>query len=356
MHVHYRLQQPLPLDAKLQLDGFTVLHGVSGSGKTSLLRAIAGLLPGHGEPWGGWPVQHRPVGYLPQGCALFPHLRVWQNVAFALDGSRLQRRSRAMQLLDELGLAGLADRWPRQISGGQLQRVALARALARQPQLLLLDEPTSALDPVTRDDVIDELLIGIRRSGVPALVASHDPHLATLADSVALLADGQVIQQGSPAEVFRRPVNVAAAQLLGISNIHPATVLGRHGALVELDCGGLRLRASPPTELGRDSEVRVAIAAEAIDVEPVRNGGPMTLVRRRREGLCQRLWLRSAAGVTMQALLPPLARNDWQLGDMLQISVPPEHVHLFARNARGAIPSAGRAPMQTTAAGMPRPA
>ncbi len=353
MHVHYRLHQPLPLDARLQLDGFTVLHGVSGSGKTSLLRAIAGLLPGQGEPWGGWPVQHRPVGYLPQGCALFPHLRVWQNVAFALDGSRRQRRSRAMQLLDELGLAWLAERWPGQISGGQLQRVALARALARQPQLLLLDEPTSALDPVTRGDVIDELLIGIRRSGVPALVASHDLQLATVADSVALLADGRVIQQGSPAEVFRRPMNVAAAQLLGISNIHSATVVGRHGALVELDCGGLRLHAYAPADLGWHSEVRVAIAAEAIAVEPVRKGVPLTLVHRRREGLCQRLWLRSAAGVTMQALLPPLADNDWQLGDMLQLSVPSAHVHLFACNARGAMPSAGRGSTQTTAAGIP---
>ena len=138
MRIDYRIVRPIALSASFDVEGFTVLLGASGEGKTLLLRAIAGLLPARGEPFNGLPPQRRAVGYLPQGHALFPHLNAWQNVAFALSGPR--RRMEAMAWLARVGLAELAERWPAQLSGGQQQRVALAwvRALGEFGVVLIV--------------------------------------------------------------------------------------------------------------------------------------------------------------------------------------------------------------------------
>jgi molybdate/tungstate transport system ATP-binding protein len=192
------------------------------------LRAIAGLVPAEGEPFGGLAAQHRAVGYLPQGYALFPHLNAWQNVAFALQGS--QRRQQAMALLERVHMAEFAERYPATLSGGQQQRVALARAMARRPQLLLLDEPTSALDPVTRDDVIAELIAEVHEFGIPALAVSHDPHLAAVADRLVLMHQRSIIQNGTPETVYANPVSGAAARLLGYRNVHHGRIEGKPGA------------------------------------------------------------------------------------------------------------------------------
>ena len=214
--VHYRLAAPIALDVGFEVRGFTALLGFSGSGKTSLLKALAGLLPAEGSPWEGLPAQRRPVGYMPQGSALFPHMSVLENVAFALRGK--QRLPQAQKLLDALGIGHLAARNGARISGGEAQRVALARALARQPELLLLDEPSAALDATTRDAVLAQLIDSIDASGVPALAATHDPAIAMLADWLVLLADGRIIQQGTPRELVNGPETVAAAKLLGYQN------------------------------------------------------------------------------------------------------------------------------------------
>jgi molybdate/tungstate transport system ATP-binding protein len=218
MHIDYTIQHPVALRAAFEVEGFTVLLGASGEGKSLLLRAIAGLVPAHGEPFSGLAAQHRAVGYLPQGYALFPHLNAWQNVAFALQG--LQRRTQAMQWLERVHMAEFAERFPATLSGGQQQRVALARAMARRPQLLLLDEPTSALDPVTRDDVIAELIAEVHGFGIPALAVSHDPQLAAVADRLILMHNRKVIQIGTPDAVYANPVSGAAARLLGYRNVH----------------------------------------------------------------------------------------------------------------------------------------
>ena len=218
MRIDYRIERPVALHAAFDVEGFTVLLGASGEGKSLLLRAVAGLTPASGEPFGGMPPQHRAVGYLPQGYALFPHLNAWQNVAFALRGA--QRRTQALQLLERVHMAEFAERYPATLSGGQQQRVALARALARRPQLLLLDEPTSALDPVTRDDVIAELIGEVHEFGIPTLAVSHDPHLAAVADRLVLMHERRIIQIGSPAEVNANPVDGSAARLLGHRNVH----------------------------------------------------------------------------------------------------------------------------------------
>jgi len=215
--VNYRLAKPIALDAQLEVRGFTALLGRSGAGKTSLLKALAGLLPAEGTPWAGLAPELRPVGYVPQNLCLFPHLTVLQNAAFALTGKT--RLEIAEQLLRDFGIAHLAGRRAGDVSGGEAQRVALARALAPGPDLLLLDEPSAALDAFTRDAVMTQLIETIARTQKPALAATHDFAVAALADWVALLADGRIIQQGTPKDVFEQPASAAAARLVGYENI-----------------------------------------------------------------------------------------------------------------------------------------
>jgi molybdate transport system ATP-binding protein len=138
LEVHYRLRWPIALEARFQIRGFTALLGESGVGKTTLLKALCGLIPAEGTPYSGLPPEKRPVGYLPQDLALFPHMTALENVAFPLSG---RGKGEALALLARVGLLEHAHKRPQALSGGQRQRVALARALARKPELLLLDEP-----------------------------------------------------------------------------------------------------------------------------------------------------------------------------------------------------------------------
>ncbi len=216
LSVNYQLFAPLRLDVTFEIRGFTALLGRSGAGKTSLLRALAGLLPATGTPWAGLPPEARPIGYMPQGAAIFPHLTVLQNAAFALRGPN--RVSIAQKLLDDLGVGHLAARSGAKISGGEASRVALARALARQPDLLLLDEPTAALDAATRDAVLMQLIDITGRKKIPSLAATHDPAIAGQADWLVLLSEGRIIRQGAPRVVFANPETIAAARLLGYRN------------------------------------------------------------------------------------------------------------------------------------------
>jgi len=266
MRIDYRIDTPITLHAAFDVEGFTVLLGASGEGKSLLLRAMAGLTPAQGEPFGGMPPQHRAVGYLPQGYALFPHLNAWQNVAFAL---RTQRRAQALQLLERVHMAEFAERYPATLSGGQQQRVALARALARRPQLLLLDEPTSALDPVTRDDVIAELISEVHEFGIPALAVSHDPHLAAVADRLVLMHERRIIQIGSPAEVNANPVDGSAARLLGHRNVHRGRIDGARRLLWQ--DGGI---AFPVNSGAFEGEVDWAIDPDAIRLVHARDNLP----------------------------------------------------------------------------------
>ena len=213
--IDYTLTAPLPLRACFTVSGFTALLGRSGEGKTSLLRALAGLLPATGTPWQGLAPEHRPIGYLPQETRLFPHLSVLENTAYALRGKT--RLAQARALLAELGLEELVARQPHQLSGGQAKRVALARALAHGPDMLLLDEPSAGLDRQTRDETLDWLKQTANARGIPVLAATHDYDIAAEADTLALLAEGRIIQHGIAASVFAAPVSRAAAELLGLS-------------------------------------------------------------------------------------------------------------------------------------------
>jgi len=208
------------------------LVGPSGAGKTTVLDAIAGLrrpsrgsIEVSGETWFGKRVHRRPedrsVGYVFQEYALFPHMTVERNVAFGGDGDGL---------LERLGIASLAKAKPAQLSGGERQRVALARALARKPQVLLLDEPMAALDPHTRGRVRSELRLLLRELGLPTIVVTHDfLDTAALADRIAVLVEGQVVQVGTAEELISRPANAFVAELAGGNLVHGTAHLRRDG-------------------------------------------------------------------------------------------------------------------------------
>ena len=221
-------------------DGVAVLFGPSGAGKSLTLRCLAGLeRPDRGRIVVNGtvffdaargidlPPQRRHIGYVFQGYALFPHLTVAENVAFGLrDRPREERRKRAGEVIERLGLAGLAERSPRELSGGQQQRVALGRALAVDPELLLLDEPLSALDATLRRQLRDDLERTIREWGKATVLVTHDLAEAyQLADHVVVYDQGRVIQASTKSEFLWQPSSERVASLIGIRNILHGTVV-----------------------------------------------------------------------------------------------------------------------------------
>jgi putative spermidine/putrescine transport system ATP-binding protein len=209
--------------------------GASGCGKSTLLRLVAGLLPVHegridiaGQDMSQVPVWKRGVGMVFQSYALFPHLNLIDNVAYGLRMRGVDTASRRKTALDLLGLVGLAEhaqRRPAQLSGGQQQRVALARALAFKPSVLLLDEPLAALDAHIRVQLCDDIRDMQQRFGAATLLVTHDQQEALMvADRVAVMEGGHLLQLASPRELYERPQNVAVARFVGHANLWPATV------------------------------------------------------------------------------------------------------------------------------------
>lgn len=201
--------------------------GSSGSGKTTLLRVIAGLMPTYagqlvldGEDITNRPVHRREVGLMFQDHALFPHLSVADNVAFGLKMSgvpKSQRRTRASELLELVGLPGFGSRQVSSLSGGEKQRVALARTLAPSPRLLLLDEPLGSLDRVLRDQLLPELTSLINSLGLTVLFVTHDRFEAVaIADRLAIMEKGELLQIGTAEDLRDSPISEHVSQLLGL--------------------------------------------------------------------------------------------------------------------------------------------
>jgi molybdate transport system ATP-binding protein len=208
----------------------TVFLGSSGSGKSTILRCLAGLeRPQRGHIRFGervWfdaaqsihlPPDQRDIGLLFQDYALFPHMTVERNIAFAARSmTREAVAHRVSDLLEAFRLRGLERRLPQQLSGGQQQRVALARAVFRRPKLLLLDEPLSALDRATADEVREELRVMTRALAIPTYIVSHDRDDAlALADRMVVIDEGRIVQTGTTQQVFSAPETAAAARLVG---------------------------------------------------------------------------------------------------------------------------------------------
>jgi iron(III) transport system ATP-binding protein len=256
--------------------GVTAVLGPSGCGKTTLLRCVAGFervdggvveVDGRRVAGAGVHVapHRRRVAVVPQEGALFPHLSVGGNVGYGLDrGAR--RRGRIEEVLALVGLPGYGDRMPHQLSGGQQQRVAVARALAPRPPLVLLDEPFSALDAGLRSELRRDVRRALHADGATAILVTHDQGEAlSIADQVAVMRAGRIVQCGSPTAVYREPADPWVARFVGEAVLLPATV---DGLFAVTPLGRLALRGPAPdvpaTVLVRPEQVRVGSGGGAI--------------------------------------------------------------------------------------------
>jgi molybdate transport system ATP-binding protein len=257
------------VEASIQISGaasITILFGPSAAGKTTVLRCIAGLerltsgrIVFAGDDWTNIPPQRRPVGYLFQDYALFPHLRVRDNIGYAVKHSQ----GVVEQVAEMLRVADVLDRWPSELSGGQQQRVALARTLARKPGLLLLDEPLSALDASTRNHVRTELAQLLRSLGIPAIVVTHDwVDALTLGDQMLVMGSGRVLQSGPPQEVFTRPQHREVAAAVGVETVVAGRIQQRDSGVAFLQVGTGRLIAADPG--GDELDFYVCIRGEDV--------------------------------------------------------------------------------------------
>jgi molybdate transport system ATP-binding protein len=280
--------------------------GPNGAGKTTLLRVLAGLAAATegtvrlgdtvlDDPAAGVfvPAEHRPVGLVFQNYRLFPHLSVRDNVAFAARArgtGRAEARRHADRFLRQLGLVSLATRKPAELSGGQAQRVALARAMAADPAMLLLDEPLSALDARTRLEIRTELRRHLEDFGGPVLLVTHDPLEAmVMTDRLLVIEDGRVVQQGTPAQVARRPATQYVARLLGL-NFYRGTLASPDGT-VHLAAGGTLVATPPGSTPGVNTTVLVAVRPSAISVHTERPG----------HGSPRNVWAGTITGLEMLA-------------------------------------------------------
>jgi molybdate transport system ATP-binding protein len=340
-------------DLRQSTDRFsiTVLFGRSGCGKTTTLRCLAGLdRPEEGSitfektPWFDaqrrvfLTPQQRDIGYLFQEYALFPHLSVARNIAYGLRRlSRNEQRRRVGEMLELFQLAGLENRHPHQVSGGEQQRIALARVLVRRPKLLLLDEPLSALDQPTRDQLRPELRHLLVQFGIPVVLVTHDRIEAmALADHLVVLDHGRVRQQGDVAGIFNRPVDVEVARIVGMENMQPGRVVETVEGLSRIAVGQTHLFALAPTPPAEN--VFVCIRPEEIVLQrgttghsSARNRLPGVIDSLAAEGPLVRIAL--DCGFPLVALVTRIACKELELreGDAITALVKAPSVHLIAR-------------------------
>ncbi len=268
---------------------FVTLLGPSGCGKTTLLRLVAGLdavdsgrISVSGTDVTSMDAHLRPVHTVFQSYALFPHLTVFENVAFGLrirGRGEDEIRSRVGKALASVHLEGLDHRAPAEISGGQGQRVALARALVLEPDILLLDEPLAALDAQLRSSMRSELVQLQRSLGITFVLVTHDLEEAIECSSrIAVMREGRIAQYGPPEEIFERPSSVYVARLVGMENILDGRVVARDGVAARIDLGftEVRIADAPPEET-----VKVGLHGEHIRLAPAGRGlgGTVTDVR-----------------------------------------------------------------------------
>ncbi len=335
--VHVRKQFPVfTLAADFDApSGITILFGRSGSGKTTILQCIAGLVqPDAGRIAIGncavfdnqrrldIPTARRNVGYVFQELALFPHLTAEQNIAYGLNGvPASERRERVRAILELFRIGHLASRKPAQLSGGERQRVALARSLVTEPRALLLDEPLAALDLPTQSALMDDLRRWNRAHDVPIIYVTHNQReVFALGERVIVVDEGKVIAQGSPHEVLRSPRQETVAHLAGFENIFDAQVIAVNESHGTMTC---RLGSSaelevPLTQTTAGESVRIALNAGDILLATERPRGlsarnllPGKLVALDQQGIT--VHGRVDCGVMFHVKLTPTARDSLSL-------------------------------------------
>ena len=254
----------------------TCLLGPSGCGKSTTLRMVAGverqdageiLVDGRviSDSRTHIPPEERQIGLMFQDFALFPHLRVRENVGFGLSGDKMAARARVDELLDRVGLTQFTNAYPHELSGGEQQRVALTRALAPRPSIMLMDEPFSGLDNRLRDGIRDDTLRVLRDEGTAVLLVTHEPEEAMrMADRIALMREGKIVQDGTPYELYSHPVDRNAVAFFSDINVVTGKVSGG-----QIDTAFGRFDAPG---MGEGDAAEIVIRPQHVRVEFFRNG------------------------------------------------------------------------------------
>ncbi|MYU09442.1 ATP-binding cassette domain-containing protein [Streptomyces sp. SID8361] len=324
------------LDLTVRPGELLALLGPSGCGKTTALRLLAGFehpdageVLVDGQDVTGVPAHRRDAGMVFQSYSLFPHLSAVDNVAFGLRMRKVrtaERRSRAAELLELVGLGDKGERFPHQLSGGQQQRVALARALALRPRVLLLDEPLSALDAKVRLTLREEIRRLQRELGITTLFVTHDQEEAlSMADRVAVMRAGRLEQCAPPSELYGRPATAFVAEFVGTMSRIPGHL---DGTTVEV----LGQRLPADGEVPATPEVDVLVRPEAVHVA-AEGQGDARVVATAFLGATTRLTVRMADGVEVKADLSTHEAAALATGTAVRVSLPRRPV-LVAERAR----------------------
>ncbi len=309
------------LSIRLSAGEVTCLLGPSGCGKSTTLRIAAGvdqqttgrvMIDGQivSGPSDHMPPEARQIGLMFQDFALFPHLDVERNVGFGLKGSRSKKKARVKELLQKVDLDGYQSKYPHQLSGGEQQRVALARALAPKPQVMLMDEPFSGLDDRLRDDVRDATLELLKAENTAVLLVTHEPEEAMrMADQIALMRNGKIVQAGAPYNIYNAPVDKAAAAFFSDVNVIKGSVTN---ALTETPFGQFLTPG-----MVDDTEVEIIIRPQHLKLDFDRQGrGPNPTVA---DGVPARGMVKRARYLGHQSLVEFMMDYD---GSVLKVLMP----------------------------------
>jgi len=346
------------IDLDIAEGEFVVLLGPSGCGKTTTLRCIAGLEEiSEGTISLGDRVvssrQHsvapdkRQIGMVFQSYAIWPHMTVYENVAFGLKLKKLSRQQvqeKVEQVLELVGLSGFVARGASQLSGGQMQRVALARAVVLEPSVLLFDEPLSNLDAKLREQMRFEIRQLQKRLGITAVYVTHDQQEAmVIADRVVLMQDGQIVQIGQPVEIYNRPVTLFGAEFIGLANLLRGKVMSIEGGRVKLClANGTELVSSlPDSRLRVGGDVDIVCRPEFLKVSPTEIQGDNVF----RVHVNGTFFLGNISDIYLQfqdlelrgQLSPPAL---WPKGQPVWMQLPPDNVIVLPREPIAATSSA----------------
>jgi spermidine/putrescine transport system ATP-binding protein len=335
------------IDLQVASGEFFSLLGPSGCGKTTTLRMIAGFeqptsgaIQIDGDDMAARPAHKRNVNTVFQSYALFPHLKVADNVAFGLKRSRIDRREvreRVAEAVELVQLTGLERRKPAQLSGGQQQRVALARALVLKPAVVLLDEPLGALDAKLRRSLQIELKALQEQIGLTFIYVTHDQEEAlTMSDRLAVMHDGRIEQLGTPKEVYSEPSTTFVADFLGISNLMAGEAHGRSGDACVVSFGEFRLHAGCG-DLDTEGTTRLVIRPERVRLEArefARNENanrmPGMVERVVYMGAANHVLVRLAHGELVTALVQDTGEGPrYAQGDPVDVHFPPEALRVL---------------------------
>lgn len=319
-----------PIDLVVEAGEFFSILGPSGCGKTTILRAVSGFVEPSagriligGEDQKGKGPNMRETALIFQNLALFPLMRVWENVAFGLEArgvAKRVRRDKAHELLDLVALANQAEKIPGELSGGQRQRVAIARALAVDPSVLLLDEPLSALDLKLRQHMRAELRSIQKKTGVTFIYITHDQGEAlSMSDRIAVMNAGRIEQVGTADQVYSNPVSAFSASFVGEANQFVGRILAHHGEMAQVETPHGQFIGRNPTELDVGQEAILFVRPENINITVAENRLLTQLVRRNLEGPFVNLFMATKSGASVAMHVPNTVQTVPDIGTEVRI-------------------------------------